>query len=437
MIQKTFKYISLSFFTSLFLPYIFCCSTKTDNQHRNRDIRKIDGSNWYGLFGKFKEEDYIIDENLQIVTYTSAKNLTYAINLVLPDQVEYQNNIYDVYFDKYTFSSFNIRGNLYLNKFMSDIPDYLFESCAYIENIYLQTKIRTVGKRSFWSCFALKSIEYAKDSIYANLPYQDIWMSMESIDINAFYYTAFNFNIYLSSNLQFLAAHAFDSCTKIKSVYFLDDCLSYQRTLPSNAFSNCWALQYVLLNSSIVYISEEAFSGCHNLLTVDWKIHSNDVNVFIRYKAFYQCSKLQSINSLDEYGFSPYSIGDEAFNLDEELYIDDLNFQYKVCNFFKKTTFIGKYSFSGCKQIKSINLTNDDLIISSFAFTDCTYLNQIDFSHFREFYFPVSTIGIFEGISQYGTFYLSRYSHYAKIIEDLYSQMNNKEINSWNIVFVD
>ena len=66
--------------------------------------------------------------------------------------------------------------------------------------------------------------------------------------------------------------------------------------------------------------------------------------------------------------------------------------------YFKNITQIGKNAFQGCKNIKSIYISTNQLIVNDEAFKDCTRLKDIYFNGPRE-QFKGIKFGKFSGIS--------------------------------------
>lgn len=404
-------------------------------------VKKYDGSDWYGLYGQFSEGDYNIDFENSKITYTNPYNLTYAHNLVLPDYVLYKQNQLAVFFDEGFFSGFPVQGSIYLNIFLDNIPERMFENCFDIQIIYIKNKLVNVGERAFYQCVSLKSIEFAKDSQYSNLSIQQLWMSIEYIGDEAFYYTSFNFDIYFL-RLKSIGFGAFDSSTQVKSVTFLKGSLLEQKDhrLQKSTFSNCWNIRSLTLNDAILGIEDSCCLGCYNLSKIDWPINSDEHSIYIGQKAFFNCTNLRKINSkIDSFpSFAPYYIDDEAFYGCENLYIDDLDLGYSSQLFFRNTTHIGKYCFCDCNLIKSIKFINNSLLyICSYAFSGCDQLSRISFEDFGDVgpWWPSSKC-IFNDICKFGTSYISPLAPFSKWKAFFELQVNVEIVNSWTFVVI-
>lgn len=408
--------------------YSTSCSSK--NNCDCRVDKSFNGSDWYGLYGKFDDSDYEIAE--EKIIYKHLNGINYANNLVIPNYVLYEKKKLPVYLDKNLFFGFqNISGSVYLNEFMTDIPDHIFENCVNIKKIFLMNKIINVGERSFYNCLSLKSIEFSEYSEYYHYLHADeIFKFIESISNEAFYRVELDISI-VFDKLENLGNSAFSDCTHIKSVIFSNNCLFLQKHLKNSSFSNCWNLQFVSLNKNIISVGDECFLGCYNLKKVNWEINSNNEDVLIGKKAFSHCYALAQIYS-NLNNFSPSYIGDYAFDSDRAF-----NFNYfdsENNTFFLNTSFIGEYAFSSCETIKLVKFFPlENFIISSNAFYYCYRLDCIDFSNFGSFV-PQweGVVHIFDNICKNGIFYISNLDDLNSWLYFFNSQINEGVAECWN-----
>ena len=422
-----FSFSLFAFLFGVITPfYSSSCSSQHNNDNDEYDCnidRSYDGSDWQGLYGKFNDTDYEICSDKIIYRYTSGINK--AIDLVIPNYVFYKNTKLPVYLSDNLFYGFNISGSIYLNKFMTDIPSHIFENCFNMEKVFLSNKMINVGESSFYGCLSLKTIEFSKYSEYWYLQSEEIFKFIETISDDAFYNVALEIDIFFE-NLNSIGSAAFNSCNRIKSVNFLNNCLTDQSNLKDECFSNCWNIRYVTLNKNIDTVGKKCFIGCYNLKELKWQINSFEEEIKINEFAFANCRSLERITS--DFGFfSPSYIGNNAFDSDINFYIN-----YNFDNFFACTKYIGEYAFSSCKKVVSIKFyLYENLVISSYAFYQCLELTEIDFSNFGS-YGPwwETQVCIFNYICNSGTFYVSEQID-AILWIDFFDMQTNIDLDNW------
>lgn len=132
----------------------------------------------------------------------------------------------------------------------------------------------------------------------------------------------------------------------------------------AGAFSECETLTTISFaeNSKITAISESAFQGCENLLSVTLPAGLKT----ILDGAFYNCTKLESITLPD--GFEGF--GEGAFAGCTSL---------KSINIPTSVEFIPEFAFMGCSSLRSISLPANLFVIDDGAFYECTALSSIVF----------------------------------------------------------
>jgi len=163
-------------------------------------------------------------------------------------------------------------------------------------------------------------------------------------------------------------------------------------------FSNCIGLTTIVISSEVTGIHRGAFSGCYNLVGVEFEKGSR--LRFIGSDAFADCRSLTHINIPD----SVCSIGDKAFRGCNSLtsiylpfigatsYYDDLlnengeeSFDYIFGDVPKslqavtiKYGVVCRRAFSDCSNLKSIVILDGYYRISDYAFSMCTNLSNIE-----------------------------------------------------------
>jgi hypothetical protein len=165
-------------------------------------------------------------------------------------------------------------------------------------------------------------------------------------------------------------------------------------TIQSKSFYRCDGLTTVIVQSPQLSIEEYAFGECADLTTVEC---DPDAITTIENFAFYRCSKLSTIGQkkgIVDIGAT--EIGTSAFTSCESITmvhlrrVQTLNTSAFIhCWRLKAVWFKGddntlesipEYCFSGCANLKYINMPNTVTIIQSDAFGGCKQLEHIPMS---------------------------------------------------------
>ncbi len=125
-----------------------------------------------------------------------------------------------------------------------------FESCAFVESIYLWAKVIEIGEGAFRNCTKLESFD-------------------------------------VPSSVTIIADSTFENCTSLENIYIWGKVTS----IGSSAFRNCAALESVDIPSSCNSIGESAFEGCTSLETV----YFWGQNVTCGTAAFADCPNLKEL----------------------------------------------------------------------------------------------------------------------------------------------
>ncbi len=374
MYMKRIKYIKsflLSLFTLFSLSPIFintsCKVQKLDgDSYKINDVKKHDGSDWYGVLeGKFNDKQYKIDENNKTITYIGCTDLI-AVNLIIPNNVKYKENIYAVFLGDNCFNlATKIRGNLMLNSNISYIPTRCFYFC-YIDSIYLNSYLYQINDFAFYECLGLNYI-YVNSSVLNNN-----WLAYVSyLGDYAFYNCILqDMTLVFSPNIQYLGSHCFENCFGIYDVYFHEVCEIEE--LLDRTFYNCSSLRYLHLSSNIKKIHDECFALCSRITNIQFDNPIHDL--IILSKAFWDCDNLQGFTNNCNFSI----IGEQAFYQCSKL-------SFPVTCFYNTTGFQA-YSFYKCIRLFKLkfypNSKQQNQVVYSKTFVDCSNIDIIDFSEY-------------------------------------------------------
>ena len=188
--------------------------------------------------------------------------------------------------------------------------------------------------------------------------------------------------ITIPSYITQIGSYCFENCTKLTKITYQDD--NQIQSIGKRSFSST-SIKHIKIPSNITIIEEETFS---NSLIESITIPSNVT--IINEKAFYQCSKLTTIEipsdsklqTIGNYAFSSTSI--ESIKIPSNVNIID-KYAFHLCNNLttidipsdSKLQAIYKDTFS-CSSIKSIKIPSNITTIEEQAFYKCSELTEIE-----------------------------------------------------------
>ena len=240
-----------------------------------------------------------------------------------------------------------------------------FNGCKTLETITISNSVTSVRAGAFEKCTNLRSVSFLN--------------SKTEIDYQAFYGCSSLTSITLPDSITILEEAIFWNCSSLKSIT-IPSCVT---EICSYAFSDCSSLTSITLPDSITILANGIFRNCSSLKSIIIPASVTEIGS----SAFYGCNNLSSIDIPD----NVKTIGNDAFrnctnltsvvipdgitSLSEGLFRDCLSLNSILLPESVKT--IGSMCFYGCNHLSSMVLPDGVNDIGDYAFYNCSSLASI------------------------------------------------------------
>ena len=253
-------------------------------------------------------------------------------------------------------------------------------------NIYSETYYtsnNTIGNRAFYNCKSLTgialpnsviSIENSAFEGCINLTNVSIPNSVNSIESSVFEGCISLTSISIPNSVYSIGNHAFDGCTSLTSIsipssvssiggYSFRNCTSLTSISIPNVtsireytFYNCTSLTSISIPNSVTSsIGERAFYNCTSLTNVS--IGNGVTAISIGSYIFSGCTELKEIN-VSEGNANYSSIDGVLYNKDKTVLLYYPNANSPICTIPNSVTSIEDRAFSECTRLKEIHSNN-------------------------------------------------------------------------------
>lgn len=266
-------------------------------------------------------------------------------------------------------------------KSLERIKSNAFGNCINLEKIILQSENIVVEEGAFRGCSSLKNIIIGGQAyrlggiaVEENTPYivrktgfqvmSDFYISGRILVS----YTGCEERVTVPDGVEIIGEGCFEGNEKIGRVIMPDTV----REIHENAFRNCVCMQTVVMSENLQIIRRSAFENCKKLIRFNIPATLKEVG----FSAFRGCRSLE----LTEFE----TVTPPAVRIKEHVYSENDVPAYSHCNddtmkelVFDTPLTIGKYAFSGCRNLKTVVINNPDCKIERNAFEKCPSLREI------------------------------------------------------------
>ena len=288
-----------------------------------------------------------------------------------------------VFSDHYEITSITLPNTL------KTIGSYAFQSCRGLTTITLPKSLTSIGYRAFHNCYNLEriTIHSAKLSscnssgtfTYAGKDTENgiaVIFTDTVTEIPAFIFVGSGDNypritsVQIGSGVKTIGAQAFNHCTELRTVSLSAD--TPVTLIDSNAFSDCFALESIVLPKTLTTLGYHAFHNCYDLRKVT--IHS---------------ARLSSCNSSGTFTYAGKNAanGTAVIFSDSVVEIPAFIFVGGSSNYPRITSVqigknvktIGAQAFNGCSSLKTVDIGRYMKLdtIEDQAFGNCTSLTHM------------------------------------------------------------
>ena len=284
---------------------------------------------------------------------------------------------------------------------VTSIENSAFEGCSSLESITIPSNVTSIEGQAFYRCSSLKSIEIPE--------------SVTSIGYNAFRECSSLKDITIPEGVTSIGSYAFYECSSLKSINIPSSVTSIE----SNAIGKTTII-YTKLNSEGHRYAEEREQGYilegeetenteeisrnHEIKEEEtWDVSANGYgSVTAKWTLKDRTLRISGTGEMKDWKY--YSRENwhntQYMNVIEKIII------------VNEVTSIGRYAFSGCSSLKSINIPSSVTSIENGAFEGCSNLESIEipesvtsigYSAFRECS-SLKDITIPEGVTSIGSY---------------------------------
>ena len=211
-------------------------------------------------------------------------------------------------------------------------------------------QLTTIKYDAFSSCSHLTTI---------NLPH-----TIQQIEETAFQYCTKLMKISFGSSITLIGERCFEGCSNLKEVTFVDTRETIQLTIDNSAFKGCRNLSTIIFGEGLISIGKEVFVDCYSLSKIQFPSSLSQINEYM-----FASSSIKTVTFANS-NTNLKSIADNAFYNASNL---------STFQFLEPLISIGAFAFANT-SLTSIQLPSTVESIGMLAFNQCTKLKTFSLS---------------------------------------------------------
>lgn len=331
-----------------------------ESYYREKPVTSIAPS---ALASNTRLTSFTINEFVTTIPEKAFYNCGALTSVIIP------NNVTKI--EKSAFHSCKVLEEVIIPDSVTEIENYAFSYCRELKKVQISTSVTKIGNYAFSDCTALTEI-YIPDSV-------------KTIGDYAFSAAGAVTSIYMGKNVETIGEFAFYSLESIESIALP----ASLKTIGNSAFEKCSLISEIVIPNNVTVIGDRAFADCTALANIEIGNNLERIGADAFLSAPYIENYPQEIVFLGDWILTCKST---EFANEKEISnyffgktpIGIADYAFYQCSFatadISTVKYVGKYAFSQCKKLMTVNLGEPCTTINEGAFVDCELLRNVKIS---------------------------------------------------------